>query len=160
MKEKIIQYWHNLQPREQKILIAGGVFLILFLLYYILSSGTGRSAQMAQQVEREQQLLTWMQPVVAQIVMSRTQVVGDKITPQNILPQVELSLAHAGLSGYVSALNLEADQVRIEFNDVVYESLVDWLYAFSRQGAIVREFSVTKSEEVGVVQANILITAG
>lgn len=160
MKEKLLSYWQNLQPREQKILLAGGVFLVLFFLYLLIDAGAGRATLMSQKLDREQKLLTWMQPVVEQILVARTQVVGEPVTTQNILPQVELSLEEAGLSGKISALDLVAgNQVRLAFNDVVYETLVKWIYAFSRQGVIVHEFIATKTDEVGVVEASVLLGA-
>jgi type II secretory pathway component PulM len=160
MKEKIIHYWQNLQIREKKILLAGGFFLILFLLYLLVDAGAVRNIRMAQTLEKEQKLLTWMQPVVGQIVMMRTQKKGEPVTTKNILAQVEFSLEEVGLSGQIVALNLvEGNQVRIEFNDVVYEALVKWLYAFSQQGARVHDFMATKTDKVGVVQASVLLGA-
>lgn len=160
MKEKLMNYWQNLQPREQKILLAGGVFLVVFLLYLMVDASAGRSIRMAQQLDKEQKLLVWMQPVVAQVLAARHQEVGEKVSAQNLLPQVEFSLEEAGLSGHISALTLVAgQQVRIEFDDVVYEALINWLYAFSRQGAIVHELIATKTDDVGVIKASVLLGA-
>jgi type II secretory pathway component PulM len=160
MKEKILNYWHNLQPREQKILLAGGVFLGLFCLYLLIDAGAGRSLMMSQKLDKEEKLLSWMKPVVAQIEMTRNQDTGEAVTAQNILPQVEFSLEEAGLSGQITALDLVAgNQVRISFDGVVYEALVKWLYAFSRRGVVVHEFMATKTDEEGVVEASILLGA-
>ncbi len=160
MKEKLLNYWHNLQPREQKILLAGGVFLGLFFLYLLIDAGAGRSLMMSQQLDKEEKLLSWMKPVVAQITMTRNQDMGEAVTAQNILPQVEFSLEEAGLSGQITALDLvSGNQVRISFDGVVYEALVKWLYAFSRRGVVVHEFMATKTDEEGVVEASILLGA-
>ncbi len=160
MKEKLISYWQNLQVREQRMLISGGGVLVLLFLYLWIDSGFVRVHQMQQQLNNEQKLLAFMQPNVAEILMAKTQHTGERVTVQNILPQVEFSLAEAGLSGQVSALNLVAEnQVRIEFDFVVYEALVDWLYAFSRQGVIIREFTATKTDKIGEVQAGVLLSA-
>lgn len=160
MKEKLLNYWQSLQAREQKMVLAAGVFLVLFFLYLLIDAGAGRATLMSQQLDKEQKLLVWMKPVVEQILVARTQVSGEPVTQQNILPQVEFSLEEAGLSGKITALDLVAGhQVRISFNDVVYETLVKWLHAFSRQGVIVHEFIATKTDEVGVVEATILLGA-
>lgn len=160
MKEKLLNYWLNLQAREQKMLLGAAVFLALLFLYFLIDAGAGRSLYMSQKLDREEKLLTWMRPAVAEILITRSQNIGEPITVQNILPQVEFSLEEAGLSGKVTTLDLVAsNQVRLSFNDVVYEALIQWLYAFSRRGVIVHEFIATKTDEVGVVEASILLGA-
>lgn len=160
MKEKLLNYWHNLQPREQKMLMGAGAFLGLLFLYLLIDAGAGRSLLMSQQLNKEEQLLSWMKPVVAQVAMSREQANGEPITAQNILPEVELSLEEAGLSGKVTALDLVANnQVRISFDGVVYETLIKWLYTFAKRGVVIHEFTATKTEKVGVVEASMLLSA-
>ncbi|MGA2655407.1 MAG: type II secretion system protein GspM [Gammaproteobacteria bacterium] len=160
MKEKLLNYWHNLQPREQKLLMAAGVFLGLICLYLLIDAGAGKSLLMSQQLKKEEQLLSWMKPVVAQVSMSRAQANGEPVTAQNILPQVEFSLEEAGLSGQITELDLVgSNQVRISFDSVVYEALIKWLYSFSKRGVIIHEFTANKTKEEGVVQASMLLSA-
>jgi type II secretory pathway component PulM len=160
MKDKIIAHWQNLQTREQKMLIIGGACLALLFFFLLIDAGISRSTLMAQKAAKEQQLLEWMQPVVQQIMIARTQKDGEPITAANLLAQVEISLAEAGLSGQIESLNLIANnQVQLAFTKVVYEALVDWLYALSHQGIIIHEFTAIKTAETGMVQANLLLSA-
>lgn len=159
-KEKVIQYWNSLQAREQKMLIIGGAILGILILYLNIDSLFSRNTLLEQQIVKEQQLLEWMQPVVQQIIIVRTQDNHDPITPADLLAQVELSLAQVGLSGQMTGLNLIThNEVRLVFDTVVYVALVDWLYGLSHQGVIIKEWTVTKTDEPGVVQANILLSA-
>ncbi len=160
MKEQLLQYWDKLQSREKKLLIGAGVFIILMLLYLMVQSSYQRTSTVELNLKKEQQLLAWMPPVVDQILLSRSQEQGELITSANLLAQVERSMADAGLSELLATLNLVADNdVQLAFNDVVYESLVAWLFALSKQGVIVKEFVATKAEAIGEVNANISLSA-
>jgi general secretion pathway protein M len=153
------QYWHQLQPREQRIVLGGSIATAILLLYALVFQPLmNHVAEQKQTLTQQAALSTWMQPRIQDIVRLRQQVGTRTLaTPETLLTTVDSAVKSSNIAKSVTALSQNAPQrVTLHANSVPFDNLIDWLGDTTKNyGLRIQHFSVTPSGHNGLVHADI-----
>jgi len=163
---EIKSWWIHLSHREQRILTAGGVFLILFLLYLIIIQpvNAGLNNQI-NNIDAQKKLLSWMQKNVPELKSLRKS--GDTrqtIPAGGLLSSVEQSLRQSQLSEAVTALEKNPDEtsqesIQLKFDKVNFDRFMTWLINFWQTYDInISQISMTRTPAAGVAQISLSLS--
>lgn len=163
---EIKSWWIHLSTREHRILTAGGVLLILFLLYLIIIQpiNTGLNNQI-NNIDAQKKLLSWMQTSVPELKALRKS--GDTrqtIPAGGLLSSVEQSLKQSQLSEAVTALEKNPDEtsqesIQLKFDKVNFDRFMTWLINFWQTYDInISQISVTRTPAAGIVQISLSLS--
>lgn len=159
MRQKIEQQWQELNPREQKIGLIGGVILILLLYYLILYSPLSASVENHQrQIQSKTELLGWMQRASTQLKLAAEHN-GDKKIPQgSVLSIAEQSIKQGRLSaGEIK--QIDNNQVQIRFEKVSFDQLLAWLQKLPLQYRLrIFKINMKRTAEEGIITATVVVT--
>ncbi len=155
-------WYQSLQPRERQVLAAGAVFLGVFLLYaaalHPFFSGKSR---LAQHVQDQQEFMTWVRPMAAQIQSMRGQQPATLPNGQSLLAVVSSSATGAGFGDALKQAQTNNDgSVRLQLQAASFDNLVRWLDQLHRQyGLSAREFTAQRGKSPGTVDATLTLQA-
>ena len=148
------RFWGARNERERRILIAGGVLLLMLLCWLLLIEPAldGRAYW--------RQRLPALRAERAQMQLLATQA-GNMPPPARPAqpfdrPSLERSLAGAGLKP--QSLSVGDGLVRASFNDVSFSALADWLQQSQRNAQlVVSEATVSARARVDRVDATLVM---
>ena len=145
-------FWNERTPRERNILIAGGLLLLLLLVWFVLVDPAldGRA--------RWQKDLPALRADYAQMQSLAQQASNVPAATGAAKPAyratIERSLNDAGLKP--QSLNVGDELVRARFTDVSFSALTDWLQSAQRDSRlVVSEASVNARERIDRVDASV-----
>jgi general secretion pathway protein M len=154
------EWWQNLALREKRMLAAGAILVLLFLFYEIIwSPFSGKIKNMRQQVQHNQELLSWMKNADQRIkaveknsAHSTTQMTGSLLSV--IQQEVNKNFAH-----HVTQLRqAENDSVQLDLQKVDFDRLISLLTELSNKyGLIVTQITTTSTGVPGEVVASMVI---
>ena len=102
-----------------------------------------------------------MQAIAKQVESLRGQMLSGKpkVAPEQLLSLLEGGLKSATIATSLKSITPESDgAIRMRFDEVPFDSLIQWLIQFHNQhGISVSSMSVVKAKSVGNVRANLLI---
>lgn len=158
----MMQYWQNLQAREQRTLLIGGVVMLLLLIYtLILEPFTQEMARMEQSVAADRELLAWMEQSAQQVTALRGKGGGKSGRGGSLLSLVDASAKKNGLGGALKQVKPEASGVRLRFEQASFDDMVRWLGRLgSEQGVGVTSLTLERLPEAGQVNATVVLERG
>jgi general secretion pathway protein M len=130
-------YWDQLQPRERRILAAGGAATVLLLLYAMVwEPFTGKLTQLEASVAAQRTTLAWMQ-------QAATEARGARATPSTgtggrslLALSDETAKAHR-LGEAVKRVQPDGQQtVRVWLEGAAFDDLLRWLDTLSTRHGI------------------------
>ena len=155
------EWWEKLAPREQKILIAGGSFLVLFIFYsFIWSPFTDKVESLHYKLDQQQALVTWVQDAHKKIAQHKGgAAVREEIGTRSLLSLTDKSLKNSNLkSRKADIVQLDNDQVRVQYASVPFADLLIWMDAILGQYQVqIIQVNITNLKEAGLVQAEIIL---
>lgn len=163
---EIKTWWTHLSLREQRILMAGGIFLILLLIYLIIIQpiSTALNNQI-NNIDAQKKLLSWMQTSVPELkTLRKAGSTRQAIPAGGLLSFVEQSLKQSQLSEAVSALEKNPDEtnyesIQLKFDKVSFDRFMTWLTTFWQTYDInISQFSVIRTQTSGVVQVSLSLS--
>jgi len=131
-------WFHQLELREQRVLM-GGTLLTIGLLTYFLLWQPLRQAQydLKNRVTAQQATLLWMQTAAQQIQQLRANKNGHNSTTQPLLSTIERSLQTEPLAKLTKRIEPKSDsEVRVNIEQISFTELVTWLALLQNQFAI------------------------
>lgn len=153
------QLWSDLAPRDQRILFAGGLFLLLVLVWIGLWEPlrTARDAARVRVTASSSDLAT-MRAIAPRL----RELGGSATTPADTRSLLVLVDATARESVVGDALlrvePVAGDQVRVYFEGVGFDALVEWLEQLqARHGIGIAELGINRAAGVGRVDARLLL---
>jgi len=132
------EWWENLQLREKRTLIAGGAALAAILYYFVvwqpLSEGIADKRERLAGLEEER---VWMRDAV-----KRYQELDESAKPAQVGEAVyslaDRTARSAGLGDSLDGVDpVEDSQVRVQFESVAFNKLLQWLATLNREHGIV-----------------------
>lgn len=153
------QWWLNLSLREQKIIMSAAVILIIIITYSFVWSPLSDSVDMLQQnVIQDRALLSWMKTTVPQIVTTNQGNIAHSVAEADLFSTVQQSLDSAGLKSALQNIEQQKEgTVKLSFNAVGFDKLMDWLVILQRDfGINPVEVNLDKSDE-GQVKGSIIL---
>lgn len=156
------EWWFNLNLREKQMVGLGVTVTIMALLYGLIWSPLHNSVSaLRDQIQRNQQLLSWMQAADQQIQTAA------KMTPTPTAPHNAaswLSIVQNNVKQSPLAKNLtqlvqaDNDSVKLTFQQVDFDLLISWLTElWQQQGLVVTQLTITSGSTPGIVGAEFIL---
>jgi general secretion pathway protein M len=158
----MMQYWHNLQAREQRTLLLGGVAALLLLLYSSVLDPFAREVQRLEQgVAANRELLAWMEQAAAQVQVLRGSAGNKRAQGQSLLSLVDASAKQNGLGGALKQVKPESGGVRLRFEEAGFDDMLRWLGRLgTEQGVGVSTLTLERLPTPGRVNATVVLEGG
>lgn len=155
-------WYQSLQPRERQVLAGGAIFLSAFMLYIaVLHPFFSSKSRLIQHVQDQQDFMTWVRPMAAQIQSMRGQQPASLPNGQSLLAVVSSSATSAGFGDALKQAQANNDgSVQLQLQAASFDSLVRWLDQLHRQyGLSAREFTAQRGKSPGMVDATLTLQA-
>ncbi len=154
-------WWDNLEGREQLFVMAGGLFLVVALLYALVwLPFDKRHEQLTNNVSNWEQSLAELRPLRG--VVAAPGPGGGAVTSSNQAPIiiVDQTLRSRGLEQFRRRSQpTTSNGIRVEFENVAFDELVLWLGDLSDQHAMhVQAGSLTLASDRGPGRINASLT--
>jgi len=146
-----------LDNSEQKTVIVGILFVVLFLLYIVVYKPMNSTlTQLQQSNVKNQELLIWMKESVAQLKGSgKGKNSANKRGNRSLSEVINTSAASAKVSISRSQPR-ENNQYQIWLDKVVFDDMVDWIERLTRDyGVAVNSVNLGATDSNGMVRASI-----
>ncbi|MDE2346073.1 MAG: type II secretion system protein M [Gammaproteobacteria bacterium] len=151
------QWFLSLDERERNLLTAGGLLLLLVLVYIgILNPYLKSRSTLVSHVREQQALLTWMQPA-AERLKALNSGQPAPLPGGSLLTAVNRTAADTGLGNALRQVQQNSDgSVRVRMEGASFDMLVRWLSVLrQRDGIITSDMSVERVGGPGLVNASI-----
>lgn len=156
-----VNRWFNaLDARERFLVVAGGLLLLVLLLYALVWRPIGERVERLRVTVAEQTALAqWMASAAAEVARLRASGAGVRGERQSLLSLTDGSARQAGLGGAIRRIEPEgSDRVRIVLEQAGFDTLVTWLERLaSRHGVIIETVTVERRNEPGAVNASLVL---
>ncbi len=155
------EWWSGLQARERKTLMAGGVALVITLLYFGLwDPFQSNLKRMEQAVEKNQALLLWMERSAAevkQLTRAKAGSGGRSAAARSLLALVDQTAKRGRLGVALKRVEPEGkDAVRVWLEQASFDDMMSWLIKLEQKnGVIVENITVDRQDAPGRVNARI-----
>ncbi|MBC3934968.1 type II secretion system protein M [Undibacterium sp. CY7W] len=148
-------YWNARNPREQKMLSAAAVVLLLTLLFMILIdpalSGVARLQKEIPQNRQKLAEMTAMNNQYAQLAANLNQMV-EPVSRESI----ENSLSARGMKA--QTLSVVDEVVRLQIQSASYANVMEWLVELQKSArVVVDEAKLNALPETGQVNVNLTL---
>lgn len=158
MIERTVQAWRALAPRERRLVVAGGAFALVAVLYLALFEPAWKGRQQLQQelpVLRGQ--LAQMNALAAEA--GRLAGVQRSVdSPQALRAVLETSVRAAGLGTGLAAMNAGAELIDLRFSGVSHAAWLAWLDTTLRETQLrVADLSVSREPRPGIVSVRLVL---
>lgn len=151
MKER----WLQLNIREQRLVIAMASVIIFFLLYSAIWAPLNDNIEAAtKKVDRQQQLLTWVQQSTA----TYKQAAGSSASNNRNKSLSSLVNKTAGQSKIaIARMQPQGDNIQVWIDEVPFNLLLNWLERLAtKEGIRVKAIDITHAQQAGVVKVRRL----
>lgn len=162
----MMQWWQDLEPREQRILGIGAVFLAGALLYLLVwEPVVEKHRRTREQVTEQRALLEWMRERALEVERLRTASpgAGASKSPRkgSLLSLIDAGARGAGLGPAVKRVEPAGrDKARVWFEAVGFDPLTTWLGELrGRHGVLVDSMTIDRGETPGRVDARLVLTS-
>lgn len=161
--EKLQQKWNELTTRERKLLLIGGITITIGLFYIsILNPLLNTLPHLRQEIQKQKELIQWMQPIVQRIQQLQTNGIALEninVNNQSLLVMLEQSIQTEQIDKYIKQLRQTTEnQITIEFNTIPFDQLITWLEKIWSSYSIgVYQLTIIPDKTPGLVQAQIIL---
>ena len=158
-----MEWWHTRSDHEKRNLMISGIVAVILLSYLLVIKPFNASLrERQQQVQYQSQLLQQIRPQVAK-VQSLRQHLGEvkTISTAELLTVISTSLQSAHLDAYANSIKQnESNQVQVEFQQVPFDKLTDYLEnLWQRYEIHTQSFTaIPLANQSGLVKAQIILT--
>lgn len=158
------EWWHNLQPREQRILLGGAVALLLLMLYALVWDPYQQEmSRLRDSVSAKRLDLQTMQQAAAEIEALRHGGAGGVLPAgQSIMALVDGSSKQFNISAGIKRIQPEGERsVKVWAEQVPFDDLIRWLDDLQkRSGIAVHTISIERQEVAGLVNVRMELRGG
>lgn len=159
-----LKAWYlSLQQREQQILAAGTVFVLVTIIYLgLLNPYFNSRKHLEADIADKQNEVAWMEPAAAQLQALRGQQPSGIPAGQSLLAVVSRAAGDAGFNTAMKQAQTDSDgSVRLQLQGVAFDNLIRWLGTMHRQyGISAKELMAQRAAAAGNVDATLTLTAG
>ncbi|MGM0565025.1 MAG: type II secretion system protein GspM [Pseudomonadota bacterium] len=144
-----MEWWYRYSQREQRVLLAGGVFVALWLVYMLLVDPLVQFYQQERQaLEDNRELVVWMRQAVADY---RAAGGREAAAPSgSVAVAVEQVLRQSGLPEATRIEPQGRNSVTVNFDSVPFDRLMHTLDTLEQeQGMVVRQVRVSRLQGEG-----------
>ena len=148
-------WWQQLNSREQRLVAAMGVMGVIFIFYTAIWQPLNNSlVQEASKLERQQQLLTWVEENTAQYQQAKRS--GGKAKLSGSIS----SVANRSAKTYkltITRMQPQGDDLQVWIDSTPFTQLLFWLeHLANNEGLQVKAIDLTRGDRVGEVKVRRL----
>ncbi len=158
MKERLMNYWQQLNEREQLLVLIAALFLALAVIYFGWYHPLRQATQSAQrQLLDARSTLAWMQQVEPFLEKKQA---PQQLSGPKLLSVLSASLMQTACRAFPSHLEqATAKRIQLTFDEVPYVPLMSWLNAMSARYAFtIEQLQVNRSKNRGMVKLLLIIS--
>ncbi|MGJ8669433.1 MAG: type II secretion system protein GspM [Oceanococcus sp.] len=155
------EWFSNLAPREQWMVGAAAVVLVLMIYFLMVWEPLSKtSARLDQDIVNARELVIYMQKArkdVAQLGGSAARKPSNN--GRSLLAQVDSSGKRSGVANHIKRIQPEGqNQVRLWLEDAPFEALMNWLNQLQqKQGIVLENGSLDRDDKTGTVKARLTL---
>lgn len=157
------EWWYGLEARERRTLVVGGIALavILFLFAVWLPAQRGVD-QMQAKVEKQRQLLSWMQQSAAEVRSLKgtgASAPRSRDSGQALYALADETARQAGLGQAIREVSPSGEnRVRVDLQGADFDQLISWLASLRKEyGIQASPLSVRETDQPGRVNAQVVL---
>lgn len=156
MKAKIQAWYGALSEREQRIVLAGAVVVLLAIVAIIVMP-LRRSVQAAQaRVEQKRADLIWLRSMAPQL--AGLQAAAPSATHDSLIALVARTAGQAGMSKNLVGSQASGDGLNVRFEQISFDALIAWLSQLRQNNGVrVETATIDGSSAPGTVNASLLL---
>lgn len=156
-------WWQNLEQRERWILTAGGVVVMLAILYLLVWEPVSKGVTNLQRdVQGRRGTLQWMQTASGEVATlnATARPRGRGLGGRSLLSVVDQSARRSQLGPALKRVEPEGkNKVRVWLENVPFDSVVSWIGRMdNRYGVVVDSIRVERQKEAGKVNARVTLS--
>lgn len=156
--EKLEHYWQRLSDREKLLLVIGGCFVVLLILYLFLLEPLQKNLEIkVADVEQKQNDILWMEqqlPLIQQLRQKNPVLIREDNRPLPAL--VEQTLGQFKLREVTDRIVPEENTVQIWMNRAPFEILLNWINSIGKVGVTVNKIDIIPHED-GLGNVNLTL---
>jgi len=159
LKIKLQAWLDSLEPRERKLVIGGGVFLAIFMVYQIAWAPFANGvADMQLKLNKTQQDLIWMQQAADEVRTLRGSSGRKPAYGGSLLGLIEKTARQKGLGSSIRKVQPEGQNgVRVWMDKVSFDAVMGWLDELqAKQGVTISHFTAERTASEGRVNVRML----
>lgn len=160
MLESFLGWWRERQTRERRILVGGGVVLLLAVVWLLVfePAWSGRQ-RLAEELPAQRAELARMASMIDE-ARALESVAGATPPSGSVRASLEKSLAAAGLGNGVQ-IEQRGDRYDMRFSSVPFAAWLDWVALAVRESRVrVIDAKLTRDPRDGYVAARLSVQAG
>ena len=148
-------WWLGLNQREQQLVAALGVFVVIFVLYRVIWQPLNENiAKYEQKIDNQQELLSWMEQEI-----SRYQALsgGQKTSARSgsLTSIVNQAAARTGIT--ITRIQPQGDDMQVWIENVAFNVLLSWLEGLAnQQGLVIKNIDLDSGDNAGEVRVRRL----
>lgn len=156
------EWWDNLQTNEQNLVLIASVVVVLFMLYlFAWSPLVDARDNKRQQVENNQELLSWMSSKsneIKQLKLTNPNLANSG-SKRSLLAIVDSLAKQLGLRTAIKRIEPDGPHaVTIWIEEMNFDALIALLGQLDKRSNVkVREADVSKLDKPGVVKAKVML---
>ncbi len=148
------EWWQQRNPREQKLVLAMGLFFSVLFLYTLIWQPLSENLVKAEKkLRKQQELLTWVSENTQYFVQNK----GNK----NARTKGSLSSVVTRTAGMnnisIARMQPQGNDIQLWIDEVSFRQLLQWLEQLSSQENLhVKAIDLTHAEQLGTVRVRRL----
>lgn len=152
------QWFNTLEQREQRLVIAlGAVFVITIVYFMLLKPLQERMVKAERDVQRNQQLLSWVETNAAKIMQLRAQGGVTASGNGSIEQRVNQSARRFNLT--VNRLQPQNSKMQVMIDKAPFNTILQWVQALQlEQGLAVEIADFREDSQTGFVKTRIVVS--
>lgn len=156
------QWFNNLKRNEQLMLMVGGAFLLVYLLFMLLWQPVARSADnMQQQNEISRESLQKVRVLAEQYAkLKKSGTKGASGTDQSLTRTIDKTIKKNKLTMSRFQPSSSGD-VQVRFENASFSNILAWLHELENdKGILVKDLSISPGVASGLVNISVRLRQG
>ena len=148
---KLIQTFHQLSEREQRLVIISAVVVVVGIFYWLIWSPLNQSLESDRKaVTAQQELLAWVQKNANRAAQLRGSA-GKNAVFTGSLPQVVNQTA-ARLKIAISRMQPQGEELQVWVDQAPFNDVLSWLQALEKEGVVIKDIDIADADSPGMVK--------
>jgi general secretion pathway protein M len=148
---KLIQTFHRLSEREQRLVMISAVVVIVGIFYWLIWAPLSQSVETDRKaVAAQQELLAWVQKNANRAAQLRGSA-GKNAVFTGSLPQIVNQTA-ARLNIAISRMQPQGDELQVWVDQAPFNDVLSWLQALEKVGVEIKDIDIAEADLPGMVK--------
>jgi general secretion pathway protein M len=148
---KLIQTFHQLSEREQRLVMISAAVVVVGIFYWLIWSPLNQSLETDRKaVTAQQELLVWVQKNANRAAQLRGSA-GKSAVFSGSLPQIVNQTA-ARLKIAISRMQPQGEELQVWVDQAPFNDVLSWLQALEKVGVVIKDIDIADADSPGMVK--------